>query len=111
MPLTLFNSWLFPTAQDEELVPYELERRERMANNQERLEQLDKVKLGKVVHIPAHAFPREEAPTEGYWVGKTVKTALGGAGDIGIQIEGEDVFTRPRSEVAHWLMAEPEAPK
>lgn len=64
------------------------------------------VHIGAVVRIPCSVFP-EEAPTStGYWVGKTVKTRLGGKKDIGIRCDGEDfVFTRPITEVAKWVVA------
>lgn len=75
-----------------------------MAANHAHLALLDKVKIGKVVHVPHSVFPEEPAPPEGYWVGKTVSTSLGGTGDIGIQIPGDDLFTRPRAEVADWLV-------
>jgi hypothetical protein len=61
------------------------------------------VKIGKKVHIPASIFPNFKAPKTGYWVGKTCKTSKGGQYDIGIHIEGEDIFTRPVAEVADWL--------
>jgi hypothetical protein len=40
-------------------------------------------------------------------VGKTVSApGLGGTDDIGIQCEGDDyIFTRPRMEVAAWIIA------
>ena len=62
------------------------------------------VKVGKIVHVPNSAFPGEAAPENGYWLGKTCKTKKGGAKDIGIHIEGEDIFTRPIAEVAGWLV-------
>ena len=82
-----------------------------MAENAEHFALLDKVKIGKVVHIPADVFPDEEAPAEGYWVGKTVQTTLGGNGNVGILVEGEEVFTRSRIEVVDWIVAEPAPPK
>ena len=63
-----------------------------------------KLKLGEVVHIPASAFPNEELPEGGFWVGKTVKTKKGGEWDIGILVPGEKIFTRPMAEVASWLV-------
>ena len=39
-------------------------------------------------------------------MGKLVKTLQGGTGDVGIQIEGEPIFTRPREEVVGWLVAD-----
>ena len=62
------------------------------------------VPVRKVVHVPASSFPEEEAPPEGYWVGKTVATGEGGTGDIGIKIPDQDIFTWPRTEVALWLV-------
>ena len=83
---------------------YEQQRNRTMKANNAYLALLDKVKIGKVVHVPHSVFPQWPAPPEGYWVGKTVSTSLGGSGDIGIQIPGDDLFTRPRSEVADWLV-------
>ena len=62
------------------------------------------VKVGKTVHVPHSAFPEEEKPANGYWIGKTCKTKKGGKDDIGIRIEGEDIFTRPISEVLEWIV-------
>ena len=62
-----------------------------------------RVAIGDVVHVPHSAFPDESEPEMGYWVGKTVRTTLGGAADIGIKIVGEPIFTRPISEVAIWV--------
>ena len=56
------------------------------------------------VHIPASAFPGEKPPKCKYWVGKVVKTAAGGRTDVGIEVEGEEVFTRSKAEVAGWLV-------
>jgi hypothetical protein len=62
------------------------------------------IKIGQVVHIPTSIFPDEaDAPECGYWMGKTVRTKGGGMNDIGIRIPNEEVFTRPRSEVATWI--------
>ena len=63
------------------------------------------------MHAPTHrtarTFPDEAQPLCGYWVGKTVSApGLGGTDDIGIQCEGDDyIFTRPRMEVAAWIIA------
>ena len=54
--------------------------------------------------MPHSAFPEEKKPEEGYWIGKTCKTSKGGQNDIGIRIDGEDIFTRLISEVAGWLL-------
>ena len=62
------------------------------------------VKVGVVVHIPHSVFPEEERPQLGYWVGKTVKTNLGGMSDIGIKVVGDPIFTRPMCEVADWVV-------
>ena len=62
------------------------------------------VKLGKKVHVPASAFPTHTPPESGFWVGKTVATKKGGLLDVGIKIAGEEVFTRPQSEVSMWLV-------
>ena len=82
---------------------YEMQREQRMNDNMRTLLSLDDLKVGKVVHIPQSAFPDEAAPPEGYWVGKVCKTKKGGMGDVGIRIEGEDIFTRSRLEVVKWL--------
>ena len=63
------------------------------------------VKIGKIVHIPAKVFPRHKPPKVGYWVGKLVQTQKGGLGDVGIRIEGEKIFTRPKHEVVNWLIS------
>ena len=63
-----------------------------------------KVKLNKKVHIPKGVFPHHKAPRCGYWVGKTCATNAGGTDDIGIHIEGEEIFTRPKTEVAGWIV-------
>ena len=62
------------------------------------------VKIGMKVHIPASAFPKEKPPPCMYWVGKVVKTLAGGKTDAGIYVEGEEVFTRSKAEVAGWLV-------
>lgn len=62
------------------------------------------VPVGMKVHIPCATFPTEEPTPEGYWVGKTVVTRMGGTGDIGIKVPGEPIFTRPLSEVAAWVV-------
>ena len=63
-----------------------------------------KVKMGRSVHVPHSAFPDEEEPELGYWIGKTVRCKSGGDADIGIKIPGEQVFTWPLSEVAAWVV-------
>ena len=63
-----------------------------------------KVKQGKLVHIPGKVFPKSKVPKCGYWIGKTCGTKFGGTNDIGIHIEGEEIFTRPMAEVATWLV-------
>ena len=65
---------------------------------------LDKVRVGMTIAIPHTIFPDEPEPEGGFWMGKTVRTLLGGTGDIGISIEGEEVFTRPRAEVLDWIV-------
>ena len=77
---------------------------ETCAGEQEAVESI--VKVGKIVHVPHSAFPGEAAPENGYWLGKTCKTKKGGTKDIGIRIEGEEIFTRPMEEVAGWLESE-----
>ena len=61
---------------------------------------MEKSNTGKVVHIPQSAFPKEVAPECGYWIGKIVRSNKGGRGDLAIKIDGEEIFTRPKSEVA-----------
>ena len=90
---------------EEGLSEYEKKRAVTKAQNERVLDLLDQVKVGMVVHIPAITFPNEEAPADGYWVGKTVNTKAGGAADIGIKVGGEPVFTRSRAEVQHWLVS------
>ena len=41
-------------------------------------------------------------PPDGFWPGKTVYTIQGGRLDIGIKIDREELFTRPRAEVWGW---------
>jgi hypothetical protein len=62
------------------------------------------VKLGRIVHVPHSAFPDEDEPENGFWPGKTVRTNAGGPLDVGILIDGEEVFTRPMTEVALWVV-------
>jgi hypothetical protein len=57
---------------------------------------LDKLKIGAIVHVPSSAFPNDPAPPEGYWIGKLCNTLQGGTGDIGVHIEGEEIFTQSR---------------
>ena len=54
--------------------------------------------------IPHSVFPEEPEPAGGHWMGKIVKTSLGGTADVGILIDGEPVFTRPRTEVVNWVV-------
>ena len=89
---------------NEDYSNYEVQRDKKKAANEAVLELMEIVKVGMVVHIPATIFPEEEAPADGYWVGKTVSTRAGGAADIGIRVGSEPVFTRPRSEVLHWIV-------
>ena len=84
---------------------YELERLKTMEANRKTLELIDKCRIGKEVAIPHKVFPDEPKPPGGCWMGKLVKTMQGGTGDVGIQIEGEPIFTRPREEVVGWLVA------
>ena len=65
---------------------------------------ITKVKIGKVVHIPASVFPKDKPPKEGFWTGKIVNTKKRGEDDAGIRIADEDIFTRPKLEVAGWLV-------
>ena len=89
----------------DEASDYEKGRQARMQENQAFLSLLDKVKIGKTVHIPHTVFPDEPEPEGGFWIGQTVATRLGGLGDIGIQVPGDDeIFTRPRAEVAQWIV-------
>ena len=80
-----------------------------MMENQRVLDAIDwaieKCKIGKSVKIPHSAFPEEDEPNGGFWMGKIVKTAQGGTGDVGIHIEGEPIFTRPLPAHAwRWLL-------
>ena len=77
-----------------------------MQKNEQKLKAISKLKIGLVVAVPHSVFPNEPVPEGGCWMGKTVSTTQGGTGDIGIWIPGEDVFTRPRFEVADWLVEE-----
>ena len=63
---------------------------------------------GRTIHIPAEAFPDDEPPPSGYWVGKTVKTrALGGSKDVAIFIASTgERFSRPVHEVLNWTKME-----
>lgn len=64
------------------------------------------IQIGIVVHVPHSAFPEEDMPTLGYWLGKTIKTRKGGTDDIGIKciVDGvAEVFTRPMAEVSGWV--------
>ena len=91
-------------AKEQDLSDYEVQRNKNKAANERVLDLMELVKVGMVVHIPAITFPEEEAPADGYWVGKTVSTRAGGSADIGIRVGSEPVFTRPRSEVLHWIV-------
>ena len=62
------------------------------------------VKAKMDVRVPADAFPDDQPPAEGYWTGKTCNTKKGGAGDIGIKIPGEDIFTVPKEKAASWMI-------
>ena len=65
---------------------------------------MEKSNIGKVVHVPQSAFPNDAAPECGYWIGKIIRSNMGGRGDEAIKIDGEEIFTRPKSEVAAWLL-------
>jgi hypothetical protein len=75
-----------------------------MSKNAEVLAMIDKCRIGKSVAIPHSVFPEEAEPAGGCWMGKIVKTSLGGTADVGILIAGEPVFTRPRTEVVNWVV-------
>ena len=90
------------------LSDYEKQRAQTIDNNTRTLMLLDTLKVGRVVHIPHSVFPDEDAPPNGFWIGKICKTLKGGMGDVGIHIEGEEIFTRPRLEVIKWLPAAPQ---
>ena len=64
----------------------------------------EKLDIGKEVHITQSAFPKEEVPMRGYWIGKIVRSRQGGTGDHAIKIDGEPIFTRPKSEVVAWIV-------
>ena len=91
-------------ANEESESDYEKKRKANMAENDAIMALFDKVRIGMTVHIPHSVFPDEPAPEGGFWIGQTVKTNLGGTGDIGVSVPGDDIFTRPRSEVAHWVV-------
>tara|TARA_B110000503_G_C7084885_1_gene386815 strand:+ start:477 stop:809 length:333 start_codon:yes stop_codon:yes gene_type:complete len=74
------------------------------AQNERIITLLDKLKHGRVVHIPHAIFPAEPIPPGGYWEGKICRTTNGGLTDIGVHIEGEPIFTRPKTEVVNWLV-------
>ena len=65
---------------------------------------MEKSDIGKEVHVPQSAFPDFEAPECGYWIGRIVRSLLGGTGDNAIRIDGEPIFTRPKSEVEAWIV-------
>ena len=77
-----------------------------MEKNSAELELIMKCTIGRSVAIPHTIFPNEPEPPGFFWMGKIVETPLGGTGDVGIKVEGERVFTRPRSEVVNWLIPE-----
>ena len=97
--------------EDGQLSEYEQKRLDTMRENEEVLAMMDKCKIGTRVAIPHSVFPEEAEPAGGCWMGKIVKTSLGGNGDVGILSDGEPVFTRSRIEVADWVVAEPAPPK
>ena len=66
------------------------------------------VSIGVSVRIPSSVFRDYTAPDCGFWEGKTVRSAMGGLGDIGIKVQGENVFVRPMAEVARWVFADPD---
>jgi hypothetical protein len=37
-------------------------------------------------------------------VGKIVRSNMGGKNDAAIKIDGEEIFTRPKTEVTAWLV-------
>ena len=97
--------------EDGQLSEYEQKRLDTMRKNEEVLALMDKCKIGTRVAIPHSVFPEEAEPAGGCWMGKIVKTSLGGTKDVGILIKGEQVFTRARTEVVDWVVAEPAPPK
>eukprot|EP00966_Prymnesium_polylepis_P217782 5040141-Prymnesium_polylepis.2 len=88
----------------DEVSEYEQRRLATMGENAEVLALIDKRKIGQSVAIPNSVFPDEPEPAGGCWMGKIVKTSLGGTADVGILIVGEPVFTRPRTEVVNWVV-------
>ena len=64
------------------------------------------VSIGVSVRIPSNVFKDDTAPACGFWEGKTVRSAMAGLGDIGIKVQGENVFIRPMAEVARWVFAD-----
>ena len=86
------------------LSDYELQRKANKASNERIINALEQVKVGKIVHIPHAVFPDEPMPPNGFWVGKLCHTHLGGMGDIGVHVDGEEIFTRSRVEVSGWLV-------
>ena len=62
-----------------------------------------RVPFNTVVHVPGECFPDDPTPSCGYWVGKTVKTKKGGFADVGMKIDGQEIFTWPRVAVFKWL--------
>ena len=56
------------------------------------------------MHVPASTFPDYKAPPGGFWTGKIVRTKKGGTGDVGIKIQGEELFTWSAVQVRNWLV-------
>ena len=54
--------------------------------------------------MPASTFPDYKAPPGGFWTGKIVRTKKGGTGDVGIKIQGEELFTWSAVQVRNWLV-------
>ena len=88
----------------QELSEYEKQRLANKKNNERVITLMDKLKYGQLVHIPHAIFPEEPSPPCGYWEGKLCRTSVGGLSDIGIRVEGEPIFTRPKFEVVNWLV-------
>lgn len=88
---------------------YEKKRRDTMAENQAELASLGllNIKRGSVLHVPASVFPDYQAPSCGYWTARAVSTPLGGIEDVGLKIQGEEVFTWPKAEALKWVVKEP----
>ena len=84
---------------------YEKKRQATMEANREVLVLIEKCKIGAAVAIPHSVFPDEPEPDGGFWQGKLVRTSQGGTTDVGIQIDGEPIFTHPLAEAVEWLVA------